>query len=520
MRSPFRAKANKRQQTSRVVSYPAPLGGWNARDPLAAMKNTDAVTLDNWMPQTTYCEIRGGYVAHLTAVTGVVETLATYNALNGTNKLFAISSSGVYDASSPGAVGAAVAARTNGQHQQVMFGDGTNNYLILVNGVDKPLYYNGTAWVAVDGASSPALTGVTTTDIVGVNSFKGRLFFILNDSLSFWYLTAGAAGGALTEFDLSGEAKRGGHLVAMATWTRDAGDGSDDVAVFVTSEGEGIVYQGNNPSSATTWAKIGTYYIGRPMGRRSVLQYGGDLLVITENGIYPLTAALQSATIDYKMALSFKIERAFTDAARTYGQLFGWEAIVYPAQNALIVNVPINGAGDAQQFVMNTITKSWCRFTNWDAATFGLFNGELYFGESDQVARAWTGTIDGEDDIIVYGKTAFSYFGTGTQQKHVTMYRPVLAVNGDLTFLTDIDVDFKDADISGLSTYTTISGASWDAADWDEGFWASGFEIVKNWTSPSSNVGYAISGKIKISTNSLVVQWMSNDFVFESGGIL
>ena len=54
-------------------------------------------------------------------------------------------------------------------------------------------------------------------------------------------------------------------------------------------------------------------------------QYGGDLIVLTENGAFPLSAALQSAAIDYKLALSFKIESAFTTAARSYGSTFGWK---------------------------------------------------------------------------------------------------------------------------------------------------------------------------------------------------
>ncbi len=43
-----------------------------------------------------------------------------------------------------------------------------------MNGVDKPRYYDNAAWVAVDNASVPAITGVTTTKLVHVNVFKNR----------------------------------------------------------------------------------------------------------------------------------------------------------------------------------------------------------------------------------------------------------------------------------------------------------------------------------------------------------
>jgi hypothetical protein len=484
------------------------------------MKPIDAVALVNWFPQTSYCEIRGGYASHATGMTGSGKTLAVYNALSGTNKMFCATASGVYDVSSSGAVGASVATPTNGKYQWSMFGDGTSNWLIMVNGVDKPLYYDGTTWTAVDGVTTPSLTGLTTTKIIGLNVYKGRLFFIEKDSLSFWYLTAGAAGGALTEFDISGECKRGGYLIGMASWTRDAGDGQDDVAVFVTSEGEAIVYQGNNPASATSWAKVGAYFVGRPLGRRCMTQYGGDLIILTENGTFPMSAAMQSASIDYKMALSFKIEPTFTSSARDYGSTFGWKSIVYPAQSALIVNVPVAEDGTHEQYAMNTITKAWCRFTAWNAEDFAIFNGELYYTSGTAVYKAWTGQIDGSNDIVAYGKTAFSYFDSQSQQKRFSLFRPVLAVNGNISFLTDIDVDFKDDAITGSATYTVSNGAVWDTSLWDSSYWAGGLDVVKNWTSPSEWSGYSAAGKIQISTNYLTVQWLSCDYVFERGGVL
>lgn len=484
------------------------------------MHPTDAVVLENWFPRTSYVEIRGGYSSHCTDMTGTGKTLMTYNAMSGTNKMFCATQSGIYDVSSAGSVsGASVKARNSGKHQWVNFGDGTNNYLIAVNGVDAPLYYEGTTWTAVTGATSPALTGLTTTDIIHVNVFKGRLFYIQKNSLSFWYLAAGAAGGALTEFPLDGECVRGGYLMAMATWTIDAGDGLDDRAVFVTSEGEVLVYEGTNPSSATAWSKVGSYFIGKPLGRRCFEKYGGDLILLTQNGAFPLSAALQSATIDNKLALSFKIENAFNEASRLYGSSFGWKALVYPAQSALLVNVPLAEDGAHEQYVMNTITKSWCKFTDWDAEDFAVFNGQLYFTTSTSVMKAWSGVKDGVNDITAYAKQAFSYFGKRGLLKSFKMFRPVLAVNGTLTFLTEIDVDFQDQPITGTATYTPSSGAAWDASDWDEVNWVAGLEIVKDWTSPASYPGYCAAGKLKVTTGDLTVQWMASDYMFEYGGV-
>lgn len=519
MRTPLRQKGKIPQsQIVGTVSIPAPIGGWNARDALANMKPTDAIALENWFPRPSYCEIRGGSTDHATGMTGNGKTLAAYYPLDGVGEMYCYTASGVYDVTSAGAVGASKLSRTDGKHQWVNFGDGTNNYLIACNGVDKPAYYDGTTWTAVDNASTPALTGVTTTTLVAPCVFKGRLFFIQKDTLSFWYLAAGAAGGALTEFPLDGEASKGGYLMALATWTIDAGDGVDDRLVAITSEGQAIVYQGTNPGSAAAWEKVGTYDLGKPLGRRCMAQYGGDLIILTENGAFPMSAALQSANIDYKMALSFKVENAFTEAARSYGSTFGWKATVCPAQSALLVNVPISEGGEHEQYVMNTITKAWCKFKEWDAEDFIVFDKQLYFTTSTKVVKAWTGYADGSNDVVAYGKTAFSTFGKDGVLKRFTLFRPVFTVNGSISYLTDIDVDFGDTELVGVATYTPTAGGIWGTSTWGNATWGAGTTVIQGWTSPAEHPGHYAAGKLKVANDSLTIRWMACDYVFEYGG--
>lgn len=518
VRVPLRTK-NIRGVVSNVTSFPAPVNGWNTRDSLASMSIMDAVSLDNFVPKNNYCETRGGWTAYATGTTGNIKTLAPYNAINGVNKLFAYTASGIYDVTSVGAVGASKLARTNGKHQYEMFGDGTSNWLIACNGVDKPAYFDGTTWTAVDGATTPALTGVTSSNLIQPCVYKGRLFFVEVNTLSVWYLAAGAAGGALTEFDLSAQFKRGGYLMRMAVWTRDAGDGQDDVACFISSEGEIAVYQGDNPSVSTSWAKIGSYFIGRPLGRRCTVQLGGDLAIITEGGLFPLSRAIVSANVDYREALSYKIEPTFTASARAYSGVFGWETIVYPQQSVLIVNSPQAEDGVHYQYVMNTITQAWCRFTGWSLETFALLDGVLYGANGTGTRKLWDGPKDGSDNIVFYGKTAFSYYRSPGNLKKFKMYKPNLISTGSISFLTDIDVDFRDTDIVGTSTFSSSAGAQWDVAQWDIDVWGGSPSIVRQWTSPVEWDGYCAAMKLKIETNSVTVQWVANDVAYEMGGI-
>lgn len=515
MRFPQRSKGN-RSQNSGVYSIQAPTGGWNARDSLAAMAPTDAVELLNYFPRTTECELRGGYTGHATGITGTVETLAVYNKMNGTSELFALDDNDAWDVTTAGAATAQSVTITDGQCQYLNFGDGTNNWLILVNGVDSPLYYDGTTWTSVTGATTPALTGVTSSNLVHVNEYKGRLIFIEKDTLSFWYLAAGAAGGALTEFDLASFCKRGGYLMWSATWSFDSGDGPDDACVFMTSEGEVIVYRGTDPSTAADWVLTGVYYLAKPIGRRSFLKYEGDLIVITQSGVYPLSAALQSN--DQRVALTDKINNAFNNSAVDYASNFGWDITYLPLKTALIFNIPVSTG--SEQYVMNTLTGAWCRFDSWDGECFTEFNGELYFGASTVVRKAWTGTSDNSSEIVAIGQTAFNHFGNASQQKRFTLFRPMLRVNGNINFLTGFDIDFSNNPITGLSTYTSPSISLWDTGLWDTAQWVADLAVIRQWTSPKDNVGYYVSGKIKTNTSDLKIRWVANDYVYEKGGVV
>jgi hypothetical protein len=63
-----------------------------------------------------------------------------------------------------------------------------------------------------------------------------------------WYLPVNSISGAANPLDFGAIARNGGYMQAMGTWTLDAGQGADDYAVFVTSMGEVIVYNGTDPT--------------------------------------------------------------------------------------------------------------------------------------------------------------------------------------------------------------------------------------------------------------------------------
>ena len=509
-----------RKMVSAVASIPAPVGGWNAYDAISSMPEQDAVQMINMFPNATDVMLRLGQQDHVTGITGVVETLAAYS--SGTvSKMYASTSGAIYDVSSSGPVGAAKvsAGITSGRWQHLNYQvPGGASWLYMVNGVDKPLAFDGTTWTAVDAASTPAITGVTTTNLIHVNSFKHRIWFVEKNTTKAWYLATDAIGGAATSFDVGPLFDQGGYLMAMATWSLDAGQGLDDHAVFISSKGQVAVYQGTDPTSSTTFSLIGVFSVGSPIGRRCFVKFGGDLLLINRDGLMPLSKALLSARISKQTAVSNKIQTAVSDAVLNYGANFGWQMLQYPNANMLILNVPISTTA-FQQYVMNTITGRWCQFTGWNASCWELFNDEVYYGTDGGVQKAWNGYSDNGSNIVGDVIPAFSYFGTHAQLKRWTMARPIISSTGTPGILMSLNVDFDLSAPTGTPTVQSAGGAVWDTDLWDAGIWGGSLVIQKQWQS-ISGLGFAGSLHIQFISNSSNIRWMATDFVFERGAVL
>ena len=345
-------------QRSQSVSVAAPIGGWNARDSLGAMDPLDAVTLTNFWPGTNSVILRNGYTKYATGITGVVQSLFAYS--SGTsNKLFAVAIDSIYDVTAGGAVGAAsVTSLTNAKFQYINITTTGGSYLMCVNGADKLRTFDGTSW-HIDGDGAPYdITGVDTANCANITLFKNRVWLVENNSLKAWYLPINSIGGAATSLDMTSLVQLGGYIMAGMTWTLDAGYGVDDYLAFITSNGEVVVWRLTDPTTPSGISMTGLWQIGAPIGRRCWIKYGGDLLLITQDGVMPMSGSLQSSRLDPRVSITNKIQFAVSQAVSSYGQNFGWNLLYYPKENQLYLNVPI-ASGQEQQYVMNTITKSW-----------------------------------------------------------------------------------------------------------------------------------------------------------------
>lgn len=505
---------------TKIVSLPAPVGGWNARDSYAEMAPTDAVTLINYFPTTTSIVLRFGQTNFATGMAGQSETLMSYSGTN-TSKFFSANVGGrIYNITAGGAIGAAdVSALTNGRWQYINVATTGGNYLMAVNGADKAEFYTGSAW-AKDGDGSPYnITGVDSAACIGINLFKNRVWLIQQNTLLAWYLPTGAIGGAATSLDLRAFAPHGGSLISMGTWTIDAGYGMDDYAVFITSKGDVIVYRGSDPASASTWAMVGQYYVGSPIGNRPFVKWKGDLLLICQDGVFPLSAALQSSRLNPKVAVTDKINKVMTSSISNYGANFGWQLMPFPKQNMLLLNVPVSTGANQEQYVMNTITGAWGQFQNYAANCWELFNDDLYFGGNTVVGKAWNTNSDVGSAINGFVLQAFNTFNEPGQRKRVTSMRPLFLTNGTPAIFGGVNWDYDLSNASAALSTTLTTFAVWDTATWDSGIW--GGSLTPNYKlQNATGSGWAGAPVFKSSTLGLELELVTTDLSLEIGGFL
>lgn len=511
-----------RAQVSQPKSIPAPIGGLNARDAIAAMPETDALVMTNWFPTPTNIQLRGGCANYATGMTGWVESLLVYNAQNGSHKMFAACGGNIFDATAPGVVGAAVVTgNTSARWQYTNFGTTAGQYLVAVNGVDKMQVYSGSAWQQVTGVSAPfAITGVDTALLIAVMPFQSRLFFIEANSSRFWYLPVFSIGGAAQKFDLSAEFRLGGYLMAMVAWNIDTTDGPSDYAAFISSQGEVVVYQGYDPSVPGAWTLVGVFRIGRPIGRRCVQKFGSDVYVISADGLFPLSQAMLTDRTQDNKSVSNKITNLINNDTQNYGGNFGWQVILYPIGNKIIVNVPQVENLIQYQYVMNTITGAWCMFQGWSSACWELMGDALFFGGNGVVVQADTGTSDNGSSIQTDLKPAFSDFGTSGQQKQWTMVRPVFVADNDFGVVVALNVDFSDLPPTQPLTLPPLAvDAIWNVSAWDLTNWNRGPQARFTWTT-IGGIGFYASLRMRTLSKGAQISLQSIDYVGQAGGIL
>lgn len=418
----FRRFAAPAQVQQQVIpkTLPAPIRGLIQNENPAFMQPGAALNLDNWFATDATIKIRGG--SQVWTRLGTVGTpdntpiVSMFNYISGgTKKMWASTATKLYDVTAAAAFSPALTGFTitNGHFSTAQLSNATGEWLIAVNDAgDYPLRFDGTSWVQLTPSYTPpagkpgriVATAYPTYPVVDgstlkqVWKYRRRLFFIQSGSMNAWYLDLDAVAGELNLIPLSGAFTMGGSLLFGCAWSVSAGDGIDDKCVFVTTEGEIAVFTGTNPGDAANWKQQGRYQISKPMGKNAWLRIGGDVLIITTDGIVPISQALVKdvGTLEFS-AITRNIHQMWMQEVLTKNTrpwtMVKWDE--FSQQGAMFVTFPGGSPGDYRCGVVNTVTGAWSRFMGWDALAFVVLNGVMFFGT--QKGRIMQADIGGYD---------------------------------------------------------------------------------------------------------------------------
>lgn len=526
---------NAAQRRGGSVFIPAPVGGLNTVDAHGAMDQKYAVSMSNYFPMENGLMVRGGSTPYTIGQIGDVDTLMAY--MDGTTEqLFACAGTSIYSIveSTVTAPVEVVGGLVSPQFQWVNISNNGGTFLWCCNGADAPYYFDGTDWT--QAALTDADTNPVTWHPHNVCVYQNRLFLCVPGSLTIYYLDLDAVQGVAHPIPLGAYLERGGEVIMVGNVTVDGGYGPDDYFIAVTSEGEAVSFKGRDPSSADTWAMVGRFQFAKPMSKRSMVKYGGDLIILTEQGVAGVASMLSNELAGLSKAATEKIQPTWAALTRKYADYFGWQACIYHRRGLLLINVP-TGIG-FQQFVYNPKTSAWGVIEGWDTVRCLLeTGGDILAGLSDVVQRldttAWFDTVatpNGDyskwtftdTNIIALVQQAFVFAGGKGSKKRYTLMRPYVASTANPQLSIGLSVDNNPR---GVTTQIVLSGdmsmpnlAEWDASEWYAAEWGGSdggvFKTRSRWANVAA-IGYSVSAAVQLVPASSEVLYAGSDVQFQ-----
>jgi hypothetical protein len=492
-------------------SIQAPTGGLNSFDSLDDMESDEAVFLNNWIPDSGMCRMRGGAEEFVDTGGSDIGTLVQYEYSGGNLFICAVDDK-IMDITG-GVASTLGTGFTNPRWQTVVFAE----KLLLCNGSNDPQQYDGTTLAAIDFTGS---TGLTPAALIGCTVYQGRVFYWENASPVFWYAAAASYAGALESFDLSFIAKRGGVIVTVFTWSMDAGDGMDDFLCFLMSTGEAIVYQGTDPAAIANWTLVGKYKTGQPISVRGNISIAGDELILTRSGWVSMKSIVTKGEYrDSEMTRNMRGLSRF--AASEYYFNNNWDMVFYPGGPYILINIPISDGIAYEQHVLNTNTLKWSTFSGWVSNTYGIYDQSFFYGSNNGIVyQCDKGPADDGKEILTDALPAYNYLSGRANNKQLEGIRVVTTSSEPENIALTPTADYLIPDAPGTNQSTKVAASTPWGSPWGSP-WESGVtqKASGSWQNKSI-YGYSISYRMAISTNYETVLWLSTQLMYKDGGVI
>lgn len=526
LQSPRVSRKTYAAQTAQVQVIPAPTGGLNYRDPIAAMSPLDALALTNFIPRQQGVELRKGWFSYTTPLESAVESVFGYKApVNADDKRFIAANGNIYDVTDPGAPVEVVTGTGSDADEwwTTQFSTPADTFLLAVSpGAGYWTYSTSSGWVDRTATTTGLPTNVRTVAV-----WKQRVWFTAEGDSNVYYLdNVDVVTGSCTSFAMGSTLRNGGYCSALINWTMDAGFSIDDYLIVVGTEGDIGVWQGTDPTSADTFSLKGVWYVG-PVPKHGTFftPFGGDVMIVSELGLVPMSKLVNGQySEDQQIGPASKIQSVFAPLVRKLINEKYFDVFVVPSSDVMVIKLPADG-GTYRQFAMNVITGAWCQFVGIPMRCAGIIGGRLLFGTIDgYVCEGLTGDKDGADanndgGNYVEGdvQTSFQAFNTPAQLKKFGMVRPTFISTAAPAIKLQINTQFQLSPVGGSPYFTKDDGAVWDEGIWNTSTWV-GTNTYQGWAG-TTGLGYYGSLRMKVRGLPATV-FTSCNVMTELGGVM
>ena len=538
------SKGKKPKGSAQSTSIRAAHGGMDGRVGLADYNPNIAVYSYNLIADEYGMKVRDGYGEHCigldlgtSTLTGV-KTLIPFESATGIpsdDRLFAATNESIWNVTTYDDPSNELNFASAGGDS----GNGVFTQYINDAGAELTFYAdpeNGLfTYTASTGvwAQTPNFTGLLATDVSGITVHKQRIWLVKKNSGDAYYLEIGASSGAATKFQFGSKFQYGGKLVGLFNWTIDGGTGVDDYLVGISSAGDVIPYQGEDPEAtgANVWEQRGVYYVGNVAGgAKCASEFGGDLHILSSFGVTPLSTlikGLDAATTSE--GLGAKTAYYLRPDVRKNIRGVGWGVTFLPSQGYVVIGTPVRSNGTYIQYAydVNRETFGWWRgvpalcFTEWQNTTyFGTLDGKVSTLNQELDDRRITPVTPNNGLPIEFSNLfAFSPLESSGKFKQGGMIRPDFVSQRPLAFQAKFAYDYELASFSTSVSQNETEGGLWDIAVWDLALWGSQTITNRSQVIGGTGIGRTLAVAIQ-GTATSETYLMSYDVIWNTGGIL
>jgi len=524
-------------QNHQAFPFGAPLKGLDVTQPLPGGNPLTAIRLENLVPRVMGCQMRRGYLRHVSNLSGEVRSEMKYQSPLGVNKLLAATAAGdIYDVTTatssvtvPVPVLSVPTGAPVGEWTTLNFTTNVGvHVLLMVNPGSGYWIYDGTTFTQITlGAGPNQISGIDPVLFSFVTVYKNRVWFIEKDTTRGWYLEFGEYAGVATDFDFGSMLPNGGNLQALINWTYDgsSGVGVQNQLVIVSNMGDVLVYGGDDPASASTFQVVGRWFIGRvPVGNRFFSNYQQDVILLSERGMVFMSELMRGQGFFQNAQIAGAINSALAIEIAASLDTRYWEIKFLPQEQLLLINRAETNIENLQ-WAYEVNNKAFTMLRGFPMLTVESFEGSTFSGDLDgNIWQCFVGGTDGQVDDVPGADlqglvvTAFQPLGEGIRVKRFHMVRPSFISDSAPGVQAGLNSEWNLEITGNVPAYLGAGSGAWDVGLWDVAVWSGSGQSYEAWTGAAGSGRYgALAMKVRASADTIFVGWQA---LVEPGGVL